>query len=337
MAALTDVSVGIANEATPKTYATPTRWWEVMDPELNWAKHVKQGKGMRVGTRVDRSGRRVVTGGEGTAKFGLELVSKGMGLAWESCTGSGTSTLVAGSTYQQLFTLLQNSVTIPSRTIQSGTVDATGTVQAMSLLGCMVDSWELEIPNDDIATLTINWDAMDYTTAQAYAAPSYATAPTVFHFGLSAFTLGGAVTVPTATALATGGTAAAYIRSLKLTGENNTVKDRFNGGGAGRKSRQLVGAFTLKGELELEYVDNVVRDAYLADTELALTSTLTSTEALSTGFAQFQLVLPAIKLNGDVPNGNGDLPIIKAPFDVLDNLTAANPLYIAHRTADTAL
>lgn len=337
MAALMDVSLGIANETTFKTYATPTRWWEVYEPDFDVNKHIKQGQGMRVGSRAPRSARRVMTALEAAGSHGIELTSKGMGLLWESILGTGTSTLVSGTTYQQLFTPA-TGVTVPTRTVQTGVVDASGAVNAVSYLGCMVDSWELEIANDAIATLKVTWDCADKDTAQTYAAPSYAAAPTLFHFALVSATLGGAVTVPTTTALASGGTAVTNLRSLKLSGGNAPVKNRFNFGGGGRKSRQLITGFTPSGELEVEYTDNTVRDAYLNETELALTLTLTSAEALSTGFATFQLVLPAIKLNGEMPKGVGDdVPVLKSGFDVLDNLTAAFPMYVVHRTADSAL
>lgn len=337
MASLADASFGIANESTPGTYVAPTRWWEVMSPEFDVRKNVKQGMGMRVGTRVARSGRRVVVTADAGGSVEVELVSKGLGLLLESCLGVAASTLVSGTTYQQNHTLATGTV-LPSRTLQTGVVATDGTVFATSYLGSMVDTWELNIGNGEVATLKTNWDCMNYTTAQSYAAPSYASAPSLFHWGQAAFTLGGTVTAPTTTALASGGTAATNIRSLKLTGNNKAAKDRYNGGGAGRKARQLIGDAELSGELEIEFTDATVRDAYLADTELAFTCTLTSTEALSTGFAQLQITLPAIKLNGEVAKPNGDEPsVLKVPFDVLDNLTAAQPIWISTRTADSAL
>ena len=337
MAALSDLSLGLGAEGTPLTLAVATRWWEVMEPAFKINKNVKQGKGMRVGTRVDRSARRTVPTIDGSGSFGVELVSKGMGLLFESLLGVGAATLVSGTTYQHLFTLA-NGVTVPSRTLQTGVVDATGTVNAVSYIGSAVDTWELELPNDDIAAVKTSWDCANYSTAQAYAAPSYAAAPTLFTWANVAITLGGAVTAPTTTALATGGTANTAIRNVKISGDNQLIKDRFNSGGGGRKSRQLIGDAGLTGELEIEYIDNVVRDAYLADTELPLTITLTSAEALSSGFAQVQVVLPAIKLDGEIPEANNaELPLLKVPFTILDNSTAAQPIWIVTRTSDAAL
>lgn len=338
MAALSDVSWGLAPEVTAGTYVAPTRWWEVIDPNFDVNKSVKQGKGARVGSRVNRSGRRVVTSADATGSAGVEAVTKGMGLLWESVLGTSTHTLVAGSTYQQLH-VLASGVNIPSRTLQTGAVKADGTVSAVSYLGSAVDNWEFTLANDDIFALKTTWDCMNWSTAQGYVAPSYAAAPNLFHFAQVAYTLGGTVTAPTTTALATGGTPNNFIRSLTVKGDNKLVKDRLNGGGGGRKTRQLIGDAMLTGEIEIGYIDDVVRDAFLNDTPLALTATVTTTEALSTGFAQFQIVLSEIKLNGEMPklHADGSFTTLKVPFDILDNLTAAQPIWVVQRTADTAL
>lgn len=336
MAALSDVSFGLAPEVTPGTYVAPTRWYEVVDPSFDVNKSVKQGKGARVGSRVNRSARRVVTSADATGQTTVELSSKGMGLLWESSLGVGTSTLVGGTTFQQNFTGVTGT-TKPSRTLQTAAIRDVGTVDAQSFLGAVTGDWELDMSNDDIFTLMTQWDCMNWSTAQSYVAPSYATAPNLFHFSQVAYTLGGTVTGPTATTLASGGTASTAIRSLKVKAGSNLVKNRYNGGGAGRKSRQLVGDLTLTGELEIEYIDTVIRDAFLNDTPLALTATVTTAEALSVGFATFQVYLGEIKLNGEMPKSkDNEFAVLKVPFDALDNLTAA-PITVIHRTADSAL
>lgn len=92
------------------------------------------------------------------------------------------------------------------------------------------------------------------------------------------------------------------------------------------------------GSMTIEYDSQTIGDAYLADTELAATLTFTSGEALSTGFAQFQIVTPAFKLDGELPKTNGtELVTQQVDFTVLDNLTAAQPLWLVLRTADSAL
>jgi hypothetical protein len=164
------------------------------------------------------------------------------------------------------------------------------------------------------------------------------TTPSLFHFAQGVVTLGGSVTAPTSTTLASGGTAVANVRSFSLTVDNKVAEDRFTFGGSGMMSQPTVGLRDVKGKMTVEYTDTTVPAAHLADTELAVTLTFTSTEALSTGTAQMQIVLPAIRVNGQIPTVNDpNLVTYDFDFDVLDNLTAAQPLWIVLRTADTAL
>lgn len=336
MAALTDLSIGLANETVFGTYVAPSRFFEFTDEDFGYEPIRVQGQGMRVGSILPRSARRVTTRKQAAGSFTVPCMTKGMGLLWQSIFGTSASTLVSGSTYQQNHTLAAGP-TIVSRTIQKGLVRADGTVDPYSFLGCTVDEWEFSV-EDELATLSTTWDARDMSTVQSYAAPSYPTSPNLFHFGHAAITLGGTVTAPTTTALATGGTAVTNVRSFKVGGNRNLNKDRFTFGGAGLKKQQLVAGGEITGEIVAEYDATTYRDAFVADTEVPIVLTLTSEEALSTGFAQLQIVLSAAKFDGAIPvANNGELITVAHPFTVLDNLTAAQPIWVCQRTADAAL
>ena len=335
MATPQDCSIGLVNEGTYGTYVAPTRFYEFTDEGFGRKPNRKQGQGLRVGGRVARSGRRVTTTVQGEGNLELEAVSKGLGLLLAAATGSGTSTLVSGSTYQQNFVL---GDTPNSLAIQKGIVDAGGTVRAHSFLGCMVSGWSFMAPSDDVAKFSFDFDIRDLDTAQSYAAPSYPSAPSLYNFSQAAATYAGTVTVPTATALASGGTAATDIRDFELNVNNNLATDRFNFGAAGKKAKPTVGLREISGKFTAEYAANGYRDDFIADTERAIVVTLTSSEALSVGTATLQVVLPAVKLDSGIPvSNNGDFVTVEHNFTVLDNLTAAQPLYVVLRTADTAL
>ncbi|MBK8399926.1 MAG: hypothetical protein IPL29_02295 [Propionivibrio sp.] len=112
-----DCSIGLGVESTYGTAVARTRWFEFLDESFNYVKSIKQGQGMRVGSRVARSGRRVVASAEGAGDLTVEAVTKGLGLLWQLAVGSGTSTLVSAGLYQQVFTLAD----VPSSaTIQKG-------------------------------------------------------------------------------------------------------------------------------------------------------------------------------------------------------------------------
>lgn len=334
MAGTQDVSIGFGVESTFRTGVTPTRWLEFLgDETLDLTKSVKQGQGLRVGSRVARSGRRAVTSFDYGGDITVEASSKGMGLFWQWLMGAGASTLVSASTYQQVFTI---GDTPSSLTIQKGVVEAGGTVAPQTFLGCMCSGFEIAFPNDDIVTVKASIDGADLATATAYTSPTYPTSPNLFQFvGGSIST--GTLTSPTTTALASSTTALANVRGGSVAVDHTLNGSRKNLGAAGKKAKQLHGISAITGKLDIEYDSTTFRDALIADTPMALVLTWTA-GALTTGLETLQVVLPEVKFDGELPKANGaDLIVQGMGFTVLDNLTAAQPMWIVTRTADNAL
>ncbi|MGZ4559480.1 MAG: phage tail tube protein, partial [Mycobacteriaceae bacterium] len=312
---------------------TPTRWFEYIDESLDFRKNIKQGVGLRVGGRMARSARRVVVTADGGGDFSMECTSKGMGLLWQACLGTGVSNLVSGSTYQQVFTLGDAPTSL---TVQKGLPQAGGTVDAYTFLGAMVSAWEFDFPNADIAKLKVTLDAKDLTTATAYAAPSYATSPNLFHFA-NGSVMSGVLTAPTTTALASGATPVADVRGGTFKVDNAIKGDRYNLGGGGRKSKPTEGLRIGTGTMDIEYDSTVFRDAVLSDSPMSLILNFTA-GALSTGVETLQVVVPEIKFDSQIPQTNGtDLIVQSMAFAALDNLTAAQPLWVVTRTSDASL
>lgn len=322
-----DCSVGLGVESVYGTAVARTRWFEFLDESFNFVKNVKQGVGLRVGSRVARSGRRVVASAEGSGDLTIEAVTKGLGLLWQLGLGSGTSTLVSAGLYQQVFTL---GDVMPSATIQKGIPRADGTVDAYTFTGCMVESLTIDCPNADNVKVKTSWNAKDMTTATAYTAPSYATGPSVFTFAHGAV-YSGALTAPTATALGSAATPVASIRSGSITIKHNLKTDRYNCGGGGRKEKPFVGIREISGSLVAEYADTAFRDAIVNDTSMTLVKTFTS------GTDVLQIVIPDVRFDGDTVKASTDLAMQDIKWTGLDGLTAAQPIWIVCRTADTAL
>jgi hypothetical protein len=334
MATTQDCSLGFKKETTFKTGVTVDRWLEFLgDWSFNWNKNIIQGQGLRVGSRVARSARRVIPTADGSGTFTVEATSKGMGTLWEFVMGSGTSTLVSGTTFQQVFTLAD---LMPSATIQQGLVQAGGTVDAHTFLGCTCSDFEFDFNNAGLALLKTNVDIADNTTATGYASPSYSASPNLFHFAnISLFT--GTLTAPTATAVASAITPVADVRGGTLQVSHNLRDDRQNAGGGGRKARQIPGLRAVTGSLQVEYDSTTFRDMVLNDTPMNLLIQYTA-GALSTGNETLQVIVPEIKLDGDLPKPNGtDLIVQDLKFQGLDNQTAAQPIWVVTRTADNAL
>ena len=322
-----DCSVGLGVESVYGTAVARTRWFEFLDESFNFVKNVKQGVDLRVGSRVARSGRRVVASAEGSGDLTIEAVTKGLGLLWQLGLGSGTSTLVSAGLYQQVFTL---GDAMPSATIQKGIPRADGTVDAYTFTGCMVESLTIDCPNADNVKVKTSWNAKDMTTATAYTAPSYATGPSVFTFAHGAV-YSGALTAPTATALGSAATPVASIRSGSITIKHNLKTDRYNCGGGGRKEKPFAGIREISGSLVAEYADAAFRDAIVNDTSMTLVKTFTA------GADVLQIVIPDVRFDGDIVKASTDLAMQDIKWTGLDGLTAAQPIWIVCRTADTAL
>ena len=322
-----DCSVGLGVESVYGTAVARTRWFEFLDESFNFVKNVKQGVGLRVGSRVARSGRRVVASAEGSGDLTIEAVTKGLGLLWQLGLGYGTSTLVSAGLYQQVFTL---GDAMPSATIQKGIPRADGTVDAYTFTGCMVESLTIDCPNADNVKVKTSWNAKDMTTATAYTAPSYATGPSVFTFAHGAV-YSGALTAPTATELGSAATPVASIRSGSITIKHNLKTDRYNCGGGGRKEKPFAGIREISGSMVAEYADTAFRDAIVNDTSMTLVKTFTS------GADVLQVVIPDVRFDGDTVKASLDLAMQELKWTGLDGLTAAQPIWIVCRTADTAL
>lgn len=327
-----DCSVGFGVETTYGTAVTPTRWVEFADESFDLKKNVKQGVGLRPGARVARSSRRVVVSREASGSLTVEAVSKGLGVLLQAALGSGVSTLVAGSTYQQVFTLGDD---LPALTVQKGLPQASGVVGAFTFPGCVVTDVEFDFAQADLVKLKVGLDGRDMTTVPAYTTPTYAVGGTLFSFAGAALSTG-TLTSPTATALASAATTLC-VRSGSVKIDHGAKTDRFNTCGAGRKSKPAVGLRTITGKLTVEYDAATMVSAIDTDSPMSLVATWTGA-ALSTGVETLQVVLPEIRLEGALPSANGgDIITHDLTFTVLDGGVAAQPVWVVTRTSDTAL
>jgi hypothetical protein len=333
-----DHQVGIAAESTYGTPVTVTRFYEWNpDSKHQWDPRVQTGTGLRVGSRFARADRRVSVVGMGNGTITTDVFDKGMGVLLNAAMGNGASTLVSGTTFQQLFTSTLTSSLIPPLTIQYGVVrsDTAGTVDAYTYAGGSITKFELSCDSAGFLTSSFDWDAASLATGTALATASYPTNTAAFHFGQGAMTVGGAVTNPTTTALATGGTAATNIRNFTLSVDNNLDTGRWRFGGR-NQPRTGVPKATIKATAEYDAV--TWRDLLINQTTTSVTLTFTDTSiSLSTGNAQFQIVAPACKVNpGAFAQPSPDTVTADVEFEVMEPSTGS-ALYLVIRTADSTL
>jgi hypothetical protein len=334
VANLQDCSINAKPEVTYKTAVVPDRAYEFTDESLKWTPNIVQGEGLRAGSFVPRSARRVVPNGDGEGDLTMEIVSKGFGYWWQACMGAGVSTLVSGATQQQNFTWARQP---SSLTIQKTSIRADGTADPITYKGCMVTQFVITFNNAGLVTLQVSFDIGDFDTATGFATLTYPTTPNLFHFGQWTVSTG-AFTAPTTVAMPSAATPLLGVRSMTITGNRNPVDDRFNALGTGRKDQPIGTQFDITGSFDIEYVSTAQRDNFLAQTEFALVSTVTA-GALSVGLETLCVALPACKIDdGGIPEVNGTGLIVQTVnFTALDNLTATQPMWISTRTADAAI
>lgn len=327
-----DVSVGISvAESVFGTPVTTTRWYEILSETLDISKVVKQGGGLRAGGRYPRSARRYNVAQSNVGDVTMEVASKGMGLWWNMLLGANTYTLVGGTTWQGVFT---DGDTPPSHTVQKGLPQAGGSVDAYTFDGMMPASWELDFPNQDLLTLKTTFLGQDLSTAIGYAAPSYASAPSLFTFAGGTVS-NGALTAPTTTVLGSAASVVADIRGGSVMVDRN-LSQRFNMNGTGRISKPTVGLHAGTFKLDAEYDSTAFRDAYINETPMVLVLNWQA-GSLSTGFETLQVILSECKFDGEMPKSNGtDLIVPSLSGTFLDNLTNP-PIIVVTRSSDSAL
>lgn len=339
MSIQSDGSVGVKKESSYGTGVTVDHFLEVLgNPKYKWDPKFAQGKGLRAGRLLPAAARRVLVEQSASGDLTVELATKGMGVLLEGALGAGVSTMVAGTTYQQVFTLAANDF-LPSYTHQVGVPTLGGAVSPHTYTGGLCSEWELSCPGGDIATLKTSWMFRQLVTATALATPSYPAGSDLFHFAHGTLYVGGTLTMPTSIALGScTGTPVADIRDFSIKGANGLDSAGFNMGGAGLRSRkQALGGRSVTGKMTAEYDSNVLRDAYLNQSDLSLLLTLTSAAPLSTGFASVQVAVPVVRLEGEVPNpGDGGVITQSIDFTALDNLSTG-PIAVVIRTAEATI
>lgn len=338
MATPQDFSLNVVEETTYGTYVAPTRAVEYLDgTELLTEVEFYDGEGMKAGNRAANEDRAIEVQRGVAGKIVTEATTKGLGRLIDWAVGDSTVTLVGGTTYQHNF---YPGDAPASFTAQQGVPETTsGTVNVYTYLGCMVSGWTFSVGRGAEAKFEFDVVGRSLDTGQSLAALTYPSGQAVYSFKDAAATYGGTVVAPTTTALASGGTAATGVLEFNLQVDNKLNVDRRYFGSAGLRSKPVVGGYReITGSFTTAYEGTAYRDDYLANTSRSLVVTLTSAQALSTGYATLQFVLPAIKLrSAPIVSNNGDLVEVTYDFKAYQSASYAQPLWVCMRSADSAL
>jgi Phage tail tube protein len=339
MATAADHFIACAKESTYGVAVTPVRAYPFVDgTESDFDVRWRVGKGITggFGRRTQLGTREFLPTGQGTLKIVAELESKAAGVLLDAALGVSSVAAITGGSQMLFHTGVPNLV-LPSLTWQVAKVRNDGTYLVETYRGCTASKVTIEQPEDDIATIEVEWDALGMTTATAAITPTYAAAPTIFDAYQAQVYYGGALTAPTATVGATVATPSNVWRSWKLE-----IDQKINDDGwvlsNGVRTQPKAGTPEIKMSGEVEFTDVAIVGNYLAGTRAPFLCTWTTPEVLGAGFAQLQVLIPQIALTKGVPQVKpGEAP---TTFDVeamVSNDGTNRDVTVVYRTADTAL
>lgn len=347
-----DCSISFKKETAYGTAVVPDRFLEFTQESLDLDRGYHQGENLRPGTRVARSQKRVLVREGAAGDITQEVQTKGFGALFELALGVATpwTEVEADSdVYQSVFTLIRDDF-LPSATIQKGvprlpTETTPGGVDAFTFPGCQASSLDLEISNEGVLTMTTSWvggRAVDTATPYVPSAGKYPVGCELFSFIGADIVLGGTITMPTDTELATGGTVVGNIRECSIKIDQALDDNGRNIGSAGARSRPAaVGLAEITGSLTIEYDTTEITEAVLEQHGLALVLTFQGPTPIGATTLRpiVQIVVPEIKLEGDLPKSNGgDVITHSSDFLGLDPLVPGQePFYLVYRSADTVL
>lgn len=334
--------LGFAQESVVGTAVTVTRFLEFNSESLSWEPTFIEGTGLRAGTKHKRAARVVQSRVGASGSVEMDFATRGMGLLVKHMLGSATSTATqqgATTAYKQIHT--PGDFTGLGLTTQVGRPQTDGTVKPFTYNGCKVTGWEFSCSDGELATLSLDMDAWNESTATALATASYTAGSEVFHFAqASVFKIGGTAATASGEVSITGGTAVtSVVRGITISGETPLANERYGLGSSGVKKEQIENDTpTITGSLDTEFTNQAeIYDLFKANTTTALQLTFVGSQIATTGYYNtLDIVIPALKFKTAPVNVDGpDIVAMSVDFEAYSDGTNA-PIQFALTSADTA-
>jgi hypothetical protein len=330
---------GWAQESTPGTPVTVTKFLEYNSETLDFVPNTIQGRGLHAGGQYDRASRYVRTTKTVSGPVGVDLATKQLGTLIKNMLGSSAAPvqIAATTAYKQVHN--PGPLDGLGLTLQKGVPEAaTGLVKPYTYKGGKVVNWTLGQAMDAIATLTLGFDAWDEDDATGLAAATYLTS-SVFNFSnVSTVKFGGTPSIATGTTSIASGVAVTGLTSFELTGSNPVAGSRFFQGSAGLKANQIENGYRgITGKFSGEFSKAQFYDVFKSGATTPIQYTWTQGDAGGGNPFTFDIILPACKLNTGSNNVSGpDIVMGDIEFVALDD-QATTPIQITYISTDVAL
>ena len=327
-----DTSVGLAPETTYGTFVAPTHFVEPTSETLDLNLTVVNGTGMRPGRRTTTTRQRAVEKRSVSGDIEVEADYDELGILLAAAFGSVTSKPIATSshTYQHVFTPFADY--LPSYSVQKGIPPlGGGAAIPWSFTGMQANQFEFSAKTGAVPTCKVTFVGKDAKSvengAPTFTTPTYPSTSELLSFTGGSIVVGGTVTAPTSTALATGGTAVATVTDCDIKLDNALDSAGYTLGGGGTRTRP--GAALLAkptGTLTAEFRDTTFWSQYLGQNQLTLVLDFKGS-ATTDSTRELQIYIPAIALDGDTPKAKaGSIVTQSINFTVLQDMVNGLPM-----------
>lgn len=338
-----DSFIGLTKETTYGTYVAPSKFLTFSDESLERKLTFKDSDGLRPGRRTTAAFQRTVERIDIEGDITVDANSAEQGILWEALMGSVAHAQPAGATltYQHLFT--QSADYLPSYTIQKGIPPlGGGALIPFTFLGMQCKSLMIDAKVGDYPTLKTSWDGQDIyptlTGTGTAATPTYPTVNEFFTYVGGSITVGGTVTAPTGTTLASGGTSVAQIVDASITFDNGLDNGGVTLGGGGTNTRPLASLLNkITGTLTAEFRDATFWNYFSGSTRLGVVLNFQGSLIEGSLYNYLQIYLPAIVFDGETPKIKaGSIVTQSMPFTALqDTVAGLNAYYVVLRNKVT--
>lgn len=336
---------GIAQETTPGTAVTPTRFFGFSSESTARKRKVVQAQVLGGGRTSDLASYRYVTQVGAAGDLTLPLPAKGFGLLLQHMIGSFSATATQVGTsmaYKQVHTPDgAGAFAGKALTLQKGVPGSA--VQPFTYPGAKITAWELDCKQSDIVTAKLTFDAIDELTpdstppGEPLAISSYTESP-LFTFVGGSLLVGGTVTTTSGVASVTGGTAVAAVTGVNVKGSNAFNTDLYYLGST-TKAEQIQNNWSdPQGQIDMDFTDLSLYDQYASDAGKALHLTFTGPDIDTGNPYTLDVLIPHVRLeDGASPQvGGPDVVSTSVPFTGLDDQT--NPvIQFTYISSDTAV
>lgn len=316
--------LGFVAEVTYGTPVTVSRFAEFNSCSIELERGAVMSKGLRTGTRVQRSDRFMPYTIGASGDIVMDVPTKGFGIWLQHMLGAIASGTVVDANYTHTATI--GSLAGRSMTVQAGKPRVgSATVDPYTWHGCKVAQWELAVDVDGILVATIGIDAEDEDNSTVLATASYPSDFRVFTFDGCAITVAGDSFEAT---------------SYSVTGNNQLDVGRRFLTGSSLKKEPLENAHREYGvSLEAEYKDltqyNRFKSATAAGQLAAVVATFNGPIAHGgTTLPQLVVTLPAVRFAEVSQPISGPEKLTQSiTGEVVDN-GSDQPITITYRTTD---